>query len=92
MLCIAGVIPLCQEGSHFRVLALCKGWVCDLFPVLLCNFTAVWTASLSADPVIGCCTPLVTTDLTEPTNMLSAVCHNTVRCAIVCFVVPLSRN
>ena len=50
------VLPLCQEGSHFRILALCKGWVCDLFLVLLCDFTAIWTASLSAGPVIGCCT------------------------------------
>ena len=53
MLCIASVIPLCQEGSHFRILALCKGWVCDLFLVLLCDLTAVWTA-VFADAVIGC--------------------------------------
>ena len=30
-LCITWVIPLCQEGSHFRLLALCKGWLLSLF-------------------------------------------------------------
>ena len=32
------------------------------------------------------------TGITEPTNRLIALCHHTVRCAIIYFIVPLSCN
>ena len=88
MSCIPLVIPLCQK----RVVAPCKGWVTDpgFSP---CILGAVRAASfLFADPMIGCCTPLVATRITEPANTLTALCHHTVRCALVCPKVPLSCN
>ena len=47
-------------------------------------------ASLVADPMVGFCTPLMTAEITEPTNMLVALCHYTVGCALVCFKILLS--
>ena len=91
MLCIARAIPLCQDGSHFRILALCKGWVLVLSAAFSICFCTLWAASLIlADPVTRCCTPLMATDTTEPTNFLNAMCHHAVRCTSVCFIVPLS--
>ena len=85
------MIPLCQECSPLWVLALCQGWV--LSPFALGLVTALWAATLHfADPRIGCCTPLMATDITQPTNRLTALCHHTVRCTIICLTVPLSCN
>ena len=90
MVCIARVLPLCQEGSHFSILALCIGWVCDLLLVLLCNVTACWTASLVlADPGIRCSASLVAADITKLTNRLIAVGHHAVKCSTICLIVPL---
>ena len=90
MLCIMRVVPLCQESSHFRALAICKGRLRDLLLVFLCSMTAFWAASIFADPVVGTCTPLVVAGITEPINRLIAVCNHAVRCSIICFIVPLS--
>ena len=93
MLCIASMVPLCQEGSHFRLLTLCKGGMLDLLPADFVCIGALRAASfLFADPVVGTCTPLVATGITEPTNRLIALCHHTVRCAIICLIVPLGRD
>ena len=91
MLCVARVVPLCQDSSHFRLLAICKGWLLDLLPAGFVCISALWAASfVFADPLIGCLTPLVATGITEPSNRLIAVCHHTVRCTIIYFIVPLS--
>ena len=92
MLCITRVIPLCQEGSHFRVFALCKGWLLNFFAAFCICICTVWAASLVFDPRIRCCTPLVATHLTEPTNRLMALCHYAVRRTIICLRTPLSCN
>ncbi|KAL3147882.1 hypothetical protein ABBQ32_002603 [Trebouxia sp. C0010 RCD-2024] len=76
--------PLCQKG----VLALCKGWLLSLLGS--CHFATVRTASLFlTDPVTRCCTPFAATHITEPSNQLSALCHHTVRCAIIHLITPL---
>ena len=67
LLCIARVVPLCQEGSHFRVLALCKGWLLDLLPANFVCIGALRAASfMFADPTTGFLTPLVATGITKP--------------------------
>ena len=90
-LCVARVIPLCQEGSHFRILALCKGWVLGLFAAFCIGFCTLWAASFFfADPLTRWCTPLVAANITEPTNRLTALGHHGVRSTVVGFTVPLS--
>ena len=85
------MIPFCQESSLLRLPAFCKGWVLGLFA--LCLITALRAASfLFADPMTRWCIPLVATDITPPTNSLIALCHHTVRCTIICLIVPLSCN
>ena len=86
------MVPLCQDSFASRVLTLCKGWVLGV----LLGFSSactLWAASFSfADPGINCCIPLVTTGITEPINRLIALCHHTVRCAVIFCIVPLSCN
>ena len=87
--CVAFMVPLCQEGYHLRVPALCKGWLLD--DVLA--FGTSWAASsVFADALTKCCSPLVATGITEPSDRLIALCHRAVRCTIICCVVPLSCN
>ena len=89
--CIAFMVPLCQEGFHLRVPGLCKGWLPSL--VGPCMKSAFWAARFDfADALTRCCSPLVATGITEPTNKLIALCHRAVRCTIICCVVPLSCN
>ena len=92
MRCIALMVPLCQDSFASRVPTLCKCWVPG---PLLCqsSLCTLWAAiSFFADALIGCCAPLMTTGITEPTNTLMALCHHAVRCTSICFVVPLSCN
>ena len=58
----------------------------------LCTLSAFWTARSVADPAVGCYTPPVATGITEPISRLIALCHHTVRCTIIYFIVPLSRD
>ena len=93
MLCVASMVPLSQEGSHFMILALCKSGLLDHLPAGFVCIGALRAASfLFADPTTGCLTPLVATSITEPTNRLMALCHHTVRCTIIYFIVPLGRD
>ena len=90
--CIASMVPCCQDSFAVRVLTLSKGWVLDL-DVAPAIFKTPWAASfLFADTLVGSCTPPVATLITKPTNNLMAVCHYFVRCGVICFVVPLTRN
>ena len=92
MLCITRVIPLCQEGCHVRVLAVCKGWLLSFFAAFCICFCTLWAASLVFDPVIRSCPPLVTTSTTQPPNRLTTLCNHAGWCTIICLRIPLSRN
>ena len=88
--CVAFMVPLCQARFALRVLTLCKGWVPD--PLLgLSIIGTLWAASLLlADALTWCCTPLVATHLTDPSNSLIALRRHAVRSTSICFIVPLS--
>ena len=85
MICIAFVIPLCQQD---RVLG--NGWVPD--PLCSsCYFSALWTTRLLfADSSTGSRPPLVATGITMPMSKFRGLCHHTVRSTIIFFIVPLS--
>ena len=89
-LCITKVVPLCQKGSRWGILALCKGWLLGVLPAFCLCFCTLWAASLPADATINFCAPLVATGMTEPTTGPMASCHHAVRRTIICIIVPLS--
>ena len=90
---IALMVPFSQKSFASRVLALCKGGLLDLLPANFVCIGALRAASfLSADPLVGTCTPLVVAGIAEPTNRLVALCHHAVRCAIIYFIIPLCRH
>ena len=65
---ITYMVPFRQDRFARNILTLCKVWVLDL---LFAHgvFVTLWAAMLKfADPVTGCLTPLVVTDITEPVN------------------------
>ena len=75
---IAFMVPFCQESFAVRVSTLCKGWVPDLL-LGPAGISTLWAASLFADPLIGCRTPLVATHVTDPYNCLIALRRHAVR-------------
>ena len=85
---IALVVPLCQEG----VIAIRKCWMLRQFLALPFIVNALLAASLSADPHIGCCLPLVPTVLAVPCKHVTILRHHIVRCTVICVIVPLSCN
>ena len=83
--CIATVVPLCQQDR-----VLCNSWVLDLL-VGLCILGALWAARfLFAASGINCGTPSIATGITVPPCRLIALCHHTVKSAIICLAFPLS--
>lgn len=90
--CIAPVIPLCQESCHFRILALCKGWVLGLLGP--CSLSALRATSQVkwGNSSINSCSPLVATSVTEPSNSLTTACYYIIRSTIICLIVPLCCN
>ncbi len=87
VLCIALVIPLCQQDR-----VLCNGWVLDLLRSS-CSFSALRAARFGfTDSGRDFGTPLMATGITVPMSWLIALCHHTVRCAIICLIVPLCRH